>query len=184
MEIIYSKPLTSGNYKIVIEEKKKLGVLILRSCYPLKRTLQADSILIMDAGQFDRGVPALVYSLRGLAYFEITCAGPAFDVHSGQFGGGVPTRHLSHSDSQSAQNDQDKSPFQAFTKMSKNQNLGNEEMAQLPFQEESIKKSWYSCFSAGNGLHSLESMTVRPTLTSVEYGRYTDLAQNHYSCPL
>jgi acetylornithine deacetylase/succinyl-diaminopimelate desuccinylase-like protein len=35
------------------------------------------------------GVPALVCSCRGLAYFEVAVRGPASDLHSGEFGGAV-----------------------------------------------------------------------------------------------
>jgi acetylornithine deacetylase/succinyl-diaminopimelate desuccinylase-like protein len=54
-----------------------------------KELLQADVCLISDTGLFDRGVPALCYSLRGLVYEEIRLTGPSHDLHSGQFGGAV-----------------------------------------------------------------------------------------------
>jgi acetylornithine deacetylase/succinyl-diaminopimelate desuccinylase-like protein len=38
---------------------------------------------------FDRGVPSICYSLRGLAYFQIDFRGSAGDLHSGQFGGAL-----------------------------------------------------------------------------------------------
>jgi hypothetical protein len=38
---------------------------------------------------FDRGVPSICYSLRGLAYFQIDLRGTKSDLHSGGFGGAV-----------------------------------------------------------------------------------------------
>jgi acetylornithine deacetylase/succinyl-diaminopimelate desuccinylase-like protein len=47
---------------------------------------------------FDRGVPSICYSLRGLAYFQIDLRGSASDLHSGIFGGAVanPNQVLVH----------------------------------------------------------------------------------------
>ena len=38
---------------------------------------------------FGRGIPSLCVGLRGLAYVEVFVDGPALDLHSGSFGGGV-----------------------------------------------------------------------------------------------
>jgi acetylornithine deacetylase/succinyl-diaminopimelate desuccinylase-like protein len=38
---------------------------------------------------FDRGVPSICYSLRGLVYFQIDLRGTKSDLHSGIFGGAV-----------------------------------------------------------------------------------------------
>jgi acetylornithine deacetylase/succinyl-diaminopimelate desuccinylase-like protein len=38
---------------------------------------------------FDRGVPSICYSLRGLIYFQIDLRGTTSDLHSGVFGGAV-----------------------------------------------------------------------------------------------
>jgi acetylornithine deacetylase/succinyl-diaminopimelate desuccinylase-like protein len=52
--------------------------------------LRADICLISDTGLFARGVPAIVYSLRGLVYEEVFLTGPSHDLHSGGYGGAVP----------------------------------------------------------------------------------------------
>ncbi|HEY6608223.1 MAG TPA: dipeptidase [Candidatus Limnocylindria bacterium] len=52
--------------------------------------LQADVCVVSDGDTFDDdGTPAIGYGLRGIAYWEIRVQGPAHDVHSGQYGGGV-----------------------------------------------------------------------------------------------
>jgi acetylornithine deacetylase/succinyl-diaminopimelate desuccinylase-like protein len=49
----------------------------------------ADVVVISDSAMFDRGVPSICYSLRGLVYFQIDVRGTASDLHSGVFGGAV-----------------------------------------------------------------------------------------------
>ena len=46
-------------------------------------------VVISDSNMFDEGLPSVLFSLRGLAYFEIHVKGPRSDLHSGQFGGSV-----------------------------------------------------------------------------------------------
>ena len=51
--------------------------------------LATDVVVISDSAMFAPGLPSVLFSLRGLAYFEITVHGPAGDLHSGSYGGGV-----------------------------------------------------------------------------------------------
>lgn len=51
--------------------------------------LACDTVLISDTGWLDKDHPAIVYSLRGLCYFELIVRGPKKDLHSGAFGGYV-----------------------------------------------------------------------------------------------
>ena len=51
--------------------------------------LACDVVVISDSAMFAPGLPSVLFSLRGLAYFEITVRGPASDLHSGSYGGGV-----------------------------------------------------------------------------------------------
>jgi acetylornithine deacetylase/succinyl-diaminopimelate desuccinylase-like protein len=55
-----------------------------------KDQLKADIAVISDTGQFDRGLPAITYGLRGLCYAEVFLTGPNHDLHSGIYGGSVP----------------------------------------------------------------------------------------------
>jgi acetylornithine deacetylase/succinyl-diaminopimelate desuccinylase-like protein len=78
------------NIKLVIEGEEEVGSAHLddfvRANKPL---LQADVVVISDSAMFDRGVPSICYSLRGLAYFQIDLRGTTSDLHSGVFGGAV-----------------------------------------------------------------------------------------------
>jgi acetylornithine deacetylase/succinyl-diaminopimelate desuccinylase-like protein len=51
--------------------------------------LACDAVVISDSSMFAQGLPSLLFSLRGLAYFEIHVQGPATDLHSGTYGGAV-----------------------------------------------------------------------------------------------
>lgn len=54
-----------------------------------RERLACDAVLISDSSVFAQGIPSLLFSLRGLAYFEVHVQGPAGDLHSGSYGGAV-----------------------------------------------------------------------------------------------
>jgi acetylornithine deacetylase/succinyl-diaminopimelate desuccinylase-like protein len=60
--------------------------------------LRCDGVVISDSSMFAPGLPSILSSLRGLAYFEITVQGPSSDLHSGIYGGAVvnPAGALAH----------------------------------------------------------------------------------------
>jgi acetylornithine deacetylase/succinyl-diaminopimelate desuccinylase-like protein len=51
--------------------------------------LACDTVVISDSNMFAEGLPSVLFSLRGLAYFEIHVKGARSDLHSGEFGGSV-----------------------------------------------------------------------------------------------
>jgi acetylornithine deacetylase/succinyl-diaminopimelate desuccinylase-like protein len=51
--------------------------------------LACDAAIISDSAMFAPGIPSILSSLRGLAYFEINVRGPSSDLHSGSYGGAV-----------------------------------------------------------------------------------------------
>ncbi len=51
--------------------------------------LACDAVVISDSTMFAPGIPSILSSLRGLAYFEIHVTGPNSDLHSGMYGGAV-----------------------------------------------------------------------------------------------
>jgi len=51
--------------------------------------LACDLVLISDTEMFEEGLPSLLFSLRGLAYFELNVKGARSDLHSGNYGGSV-----------------------------------------------------------------------------------------------
>ncbi len=63
-----------------------------------RQRLASDVVIISDSSMFAPGLPSLLFSLRGLAYFEVHVQGPASDLHSGVYGGAVvnPANALAH----------------------------------------------------------------------------------------
>jgi len=51
--------------------------------------LACDTMVVSDSDMYAEGMPSLLFSLRGLAYFEIHVRGPKSDLHSGSYGGAV-----------------------------------------------------------------------------------------------
>ena len=54
--------------------------------------LKADTILVVDTGNFAVGVPTLTTTLRGMTSVDITLEALGSAMHSGMFGGPAPTR--------------------------------------------------------------------------------------------
>jgi acetylornithine deacetylase/succinyl-diaminopimelate desuccinylase-like protein len=78
------------NIKVVIEGEEEVGSNNLDDFVRTnKQMLAADVVVISDSAMFDRGVPSICYSLRGLVYFKIDLRGTKSDLHSGVFGGAV-----------------------------------------------------------------------------------------------
>jgi acetylornithine deacetylase/succinyl-diaminopimelate desuccinylase-like protein len=78
------------NLTMLIEGEEEIGSIHLADFIRKHRqSLKADIAVISDTNQFDRGVPALTYGLRGLAYMEVTLTATDHDLHSGLYGGAV-----------------------------------------------------------------------------------------------
>jgi acetylornithine deacetylase/succinyl-diaminopimelate desuccinylase-like protein len=54
-----------------------------------KEALRTDVVALSDTGMVGPGIPTLTYGLRGILCLEVRLRGPAFDLHSGIFGGSV-----------------------------------------------------------------------------------------------
>jgi acetylornithine deacetylase/succinyl-diaminopimelate desuccinylase-like protein len=78
------------NIRLLIEGEEEVGSVNLDNFIrEHKAALAADVVVISDSAMFDRGVPSICYSLRGLVYFQIDVRGTKSDLHSGVFGGAV-----------------------------------------------------------------------------------------------
>jgi len=79
-----------ANVVMVVEGEEEIGSPNLT---PFVKTnqerLACDAVVISDSDMFGPGMPSLLFSLRGLAYFEIRVQGPRSDLHSGSYGGPV-----------------------------------------------------------------------------------------------
>jgi acetylornithine deacetylase/succinyl-diaminopimelate desuccinylase-like protein len=87
--IFQSGPLPV-NIKFILEGEEEIGSPSMSVYLHEKKALLSSSLALNpDAGMIAPDVPTIVYSLRGLAYFEIHVEGPTIDLHSGLFGGGI-----------------------------------------------------------------------------------------------
>ncbi|MEP6621581.1 MAG: dipeptidase [bacterium] len=78
------------NVIVVAEGEEEVGSEHLAAFIEEHATmLKCDSVVISDSAMFAPGLPSVLSSLRGLAYFEINVQGPAQDLHSGSYGGAV-----------------------------------------------------------------------------------------------
>lgn len=78
------------NVKLMIEGEEEIGSPNLTTFMAENRELlKGDFSLNPDVGMISPSQPAIIYALRGLAYFEVRVQGPATDLHSGVFGGAV-----------------------------------------------------------------------------------------------
>lgn len=78
------------NLKFIFEGEEEIGSLHFDEFVKSHKELLASSFsLNVDAGMIAADVPAIIYGLRGLAYFEIRVEGPSHDLHSGMYGGVV-----------------------------------------------------------------------------------------------
>lgn len=76
--------------KFLFEGEEEIGSPHLAPFIRSHRELfGCDVVLNCDSGILRPDLPAIVYALRGLAYFEIEVRGPKNDLHSGMFGGTV-----------------------------------------------------------------------------------------------
>ncbi|HEY6461202.1 MAG TPA: dipeptidase [Polyangiaceae bacterium] len=78
------------NLKLIVEGEEEVGSVNLDILMrDHQKDLAADFVCVSDTAMFGRGIPSLCVGLRGLAYVEVHVDGPALDLHSGSFGGGV-----------------------------------------------------------------------------------------------
>jgi acetylornithine deacetylase/succinyl-diaminopimelate desuccinylase-like protein len=128
--------------------------------------LRADSVVISDSSMFAPGLPSILSSLRGLAYFQIDVTGPAQDLHSGSYGGAVinPATALAriistfHDESWHVAIEgfyDDVREWPAHVR---------ESMRKLPFDEEHFRKETGAPALGGErGFTTLERVWTRPT---------------------
>lgn len=76
--------------KYLLEGEEEVGSPNLGPFIDAHRDMLAcDFVLNCDSGIHQADMPGIVYSLRGLAYFEVEVRGPKKDLHSGLFGGSI-----------------------------------------------------------------------------------------------
>jgi acetylornithine deacetylase/succinyl-diaminopimelate desuccinylase-like protein len=78
------------NVIVLAEGEEEVGSVNLEAFITAHAArLKCDAVVISDSAMFAPGLPSILSSLRGMAYFQIDVQGPAGDLHSGSYGGAV-----------------------------------------------------------------------------------------------
>jgi acetylornithine deacetylase/succinyl-diaminopimelate desuccinylase-like protein len=156
------------NIKFIVEGEEEAGsehteALIRDNA----RKLACDVVVVSDSPMFAEGYPSICLGLRGLAYGEVIVDGPAGDLHSGSFGGGVanPANVLARMLA-GLHDDQGRVAVQGFyddvVPLSDEQRAA---IAGLPFDEQEWLSATGSPRPAGEaGFSTLERIWARPTI--------------------
>jgi cysteinylglycine-S-conjugate dipeptidase len=79
------------NVKFIIEGEEEIGSANLEGFLAkYADAMQADFIVLSDTANFDTGIPALTYQLRGICQVDVEVQCLQRPVHSGMWGGPVP----------------------------------------------------------------------------------------------
>jgi acetylornithine deacetylase/succinyl-diaminopimelate desuccinylase-like protein len=129
--------------------------------------LRCDVVVVSDTGMAAPDVPSAVVAMRGLADAEITLRGPAVDLHSGSFGGGVPNPlHAMATLLASLHDEQGRVTLPGFyDRVRPLTDRERELMARVPFDEQAwLAGPAASRIATGEaGFSTLERIGARPT---------------------
>jgi acetylornithine deacetylase/succinyl-diaminopimelate desuccinylase-like protein len=79
------------NLVMMVEGEEEVGSPSLPGFLAAHRErLACDYVVISDTVMYAPGIPSILTSMRGLAYFEIAAQSAPADLHSGQYGGVAP----------------------------------------------------------------------------------------------
>lgn len=166
------------NVVLVIEGEEEVGSPNLPTFLQAHReSLACDYVVISDTVMFAPGVPNILASMRGIAYFELAVRTGETDLHSGQYGGVAPNAATTLARILASLHDRDGRVaipgfYDAVREPSR---VRRTELARLGFDE--------TAFASGAGLASLvgekdvpalERLWLRPTCeTNGMWGGYT-----------
>ncbi|MBC7239698.1 MAG: peptidase dimerization domain-containing protein, partial [Chloroflexi bacterium] len=132
-----------------------------------KDLLACDLVLSADGGQFSETQPSLTISLRGICSLQIDVTGPAYDLHSGTYGGAVQNPihalvrlldSMRHPDGRIAV----EGFYDEVVELTPEERT---QLAAIPFDEEAYKRELgVEALFGEPGYTPLERTTVRPTL--------------------
>ncbi|MGY1641284.1 M20/M25/M40 family metallo-hydrolase [Geodermatophilus sp. SYSU D00703] len=165
--------------KLIVEGEEESGSPHFADLLRAKADrLACDVVVVSDTGMAAPDVPSAVVAMRGLADAEITLRGPAVDLHSGSFGGGVPNPlHAMATLLASLHDDQGRVTLPGFYEAVRPlTDRERELMARVPFDE----AAWLAGPAASRvatgeaGFTTLERIGARPTAeVNGMWGGYT-----------
>ena len=128
--------------------------------------LAADAVVISDSAMFAPGLPSILSSLRGLAYFQIDVQGPSGDLHSGSYGGAVANPAMALARILATMHDEEGRILIPgfYDDVRKWDPAVLDQMKQLPFDEQTFLHETGSPAAFGEkGYTTLERLWARPT---------------------
>jgi acetylornithine deacetylase/succinyl-diaminopimelate desuccinylase-like protein len=156
------------NLRMIVEGEEEVGSLNLdKLLRDHAADLAADFVCVSDTAMFGRGIPSLCVGLRGLAYVEVFVDGPAVDLHSGSFGGGVanPVNALAHMLATLHDADGRITVEGFYEHVLPLKDGERREIASLPFDEkEWLRSTGAPAVFGETGYSTLERVWARPTL--------------------
>jgi acetylornithine deacetylase/succinyl-diaminopimelate desuccinylase-like protein len=128
--------------------------------------LRAEFVVISDSAMFAPGLPSILSSLRGLAYFQIDVQGPSVDLHSGSYGGAVVNPAMALARILATMHDgSGRIAIEGF--YDKVQDWGEaarEQIRHLPFDDDRFRAETGAAALGGeSGFSTLERLWMRPT---------------------
>jgi acetylornithine deacetylase/succinyl-diaminopimelate desuccinylase-like protein len=130
------------------------------------KLLQADAVVISDSSMFAPGLPSILSSLRGLAYFQIDVVGPAQDLHSGSYGGAVVNPAMALAKILATMHDaKGRITIKGFyDKVRKWDKKSRDAIRKLPFSDRHfLKETGAHALGGEDGFGTLERIWMRPT---------------------
>ncbi len=156
------------NLKFIVEGEEEIGSENLDELMRLHASeLASDFVCVSDTAMFGRGIPSLCIGLRGLMYLEVRVDGPATDLHSGSFGGGLanPVNALARMIARLHDDDGRVAVPGFYDKVVPLSAAERKEIASLPFDEKEWLRSTGAAAPVGEkGYTTLERIWARPTL--------------------
>jgi acetylornithine deacetylase/succinyl-diaminopimelate desuccinylase-like protein len=131
-----------------------------------KSRLKADGVVISDSSMFAPGIPSILSSLRGLAYFQLDVEGPTVDLHSGSYGGAVinPATALARIIASFHDANGHVAIPGFYDDVREWEAKAREAIRGLPFNEESFRhETGASSLGGETGYSTLERIWTRPT---------------------
>src|SRR3954470_5687052 len=155
------------NVIVLAEGEEEVGSVNLENFIEAKKKeLACDVVVISDSTMFAPGLPSILSSLRGLAYFEINVTGPSGDLHSGIYGGAVVNPAMALARILATMHDADgRVAIDGFyDDVDDWGNKARQDIRKLPFDEEHFRKEVGAPALGGEkGFTSLERVWIRPT---------------------
>ena len=155
------------NVVVIAEGEEEVGSDHLASFVEEQRNLlKADAVVISDSAMFAPGLPSILSSLRGLAYFEINVQGPASDLHSGSYGGAIVNPAMALARILATFHDENgRIAIPGFyDKVREWDPKIREQMRSLPFDDQTLmKETGVDALGGEKGYTTLEKLWIRPT---------------------